>query len=65
MNEEPAYLSSDALAARYGVTRKTVYNWKNSGRLPQPVQLGPNIVRWRRDEIEQYEAEAAAARSAA
>ena len=28
-------MSVDALAAELGVTRKTVYNWENSGRIPQ------------------------------
>lgn len=64
MSEQPAYLSSDALAARYGVTRKTIYNWTHAGRLPKQVQLGPNVVRWRRDEIEAFERAAAAARDA-
>lgn len=27
-------MSVDALAEKLGVTRKTVYNWENSGRIP-------------------------------
>lgn len=28
-------MSLDAMAEKLGVTRKTVYNWENSGRIPQ------------------------------
>lgn len=28
-------MSQDKLAKELGVTRKTIYNWENSGRIPQ------------------------------
>ena len=28
-------MSLDALANELGVTRKTIYNWENSGKIPQ------------------------------
>lgn len=28
-------MSLDAMAAELGVTRKTIYNWENSGNIPQ------------------------------
>lgn len=28
-------MSVDALAAALGVTRKTIYNWENNGKIPQ------------------------------
>lgn len=28
-------MSLDAMAEKLGVTRKTVYNWENSGHIPQ------------------------------
>ena len=59
MQEQKPYLTDVDLAARYGVTRVTIWRWRNSENLPQPLRLGPNTVRWSRESIERWEAEQA------
>lgn len=54
------YLSDLDLAARYAVSRITIWRWTREGRYPLPVRLGPNCTRWRRGEVEQWEATRAA-----
>lgn len=51
----PAFLKDVDLAARFGVSRVTIWRWAREGRLPSPVRLGPGSTRWRRTEIEQWE----------
>lgn len=44
----PAEFVTDIqLAARYAVSRQTVWRWAKEGRLPAPIKLGPNCTRWR------------------
>ena len=45
--------------------RVTLGRWIKSGRFPKPVQLGPNIVAWRLEEIEKYLADLEKARETA
>jgi predicted DNA-binding transcriptional regulator AlpA len=51
------YISDQQLAARYGVSRTTIWRWSNTGNLPKPVQLSPGCTRWRLDQVEQRDAE--------
>jgi prophage regulatory protein len=50
----------DTLLDAKAVTRKTtlhistVYKMLRDNRFPQPVRLGPQIVRWRESEIDQW-----------
>lgn len=50
------YVSDKHLAARYGVTRPTIWRWvrENKG-FPRPVSLSPGCTRWRVAEIEAWE----------
>ncbi|MEW6257788.1 MAG: AlpA family phage regulatory protein [Pseudomonadota bacterium] len=34
-----------------GLSRSTIYKRMDEGRFPHPVDLGPNIVRWRSDDV--------------
>jgi excisionase family DNA binding protein len=36
------------LATLLGVSRRTIWSMVASGRLPQPLRLGGNVVRWER-----------------
>src|SRR5688572_26095248 len=51
------YVSDTQLAARYSVSRSTIWRWACSGILPTPVRLSSCCTRWRLDLIEQREAE--------
>ena len=42
------------LAKMLGVTRQTIYLWRQAGRLPQPIRLGRRVIRWPEDEIRQW-----------
>ena len=45
------YKSDKDLAARYGVSRSTIWRWTKEGRLPQPKKLSPGCTRWDWSEI--------------
>lgn len=54
------YFTRAQLAARYGVTTRTVSAWARAGRLPRPLKSGPfrsSRVRWRREEVLRAERE--------
>lgn len=50
------YASDKQLAARYGVTRPTIWRWvRDNNAFPRPVSLSPGCTRWRVSEIEAWE----------
>ena len=51
------FLSDSEVANRYGVTRQTIWRWATLGRLAPPIKLGENCTRWRRSDVEAFEAE--------
>ncbi len=51
-------------AALLGISERHVYELRRRGELPAPVQLGPRIVRYRRNDIEQFANRLVAARDA-
>lgn len=59
------YLSDTQLAARYAISRSSVWRWAARGILPAPVQLSPGTTRWRADEVEVCDAAREAARTKA
>jgi len=55
------YLSVKQVAERFGVSVPTHWNWSGDGpysvdSFPEPVKLGPQITRWRLDQVETWEA---------
>jgi len=46
-------LSAQTLAKRLGVSVRTLWRLRSSGKLPQPVRLG-GAVRWRAGEIHSW-----------
>lgn len=51
------YVSDKQVAARYNVTRPTVWRWlKTDPTFPKPIYLSPGCTRWKLDEIESWEA---------
>jgi predicted DNA-binding transcriptional regulator AlpA len=53
------YLTADDLLARFGIGRSTLYEWRRDPamRFPKPVRLTRRTVRWRREDVEGWEAE--------
>lgn len=49
--DQAEYLTDRDLAARYQVSRNTIWGWARSGNLPKPVKLGESCTRWLRSEI--------------
>lgn len=53
------YFSDVQLAARYSVSRATIWRWVSQKRLPEPEHLSPGTTRWRRSAIDKRDAERA------
>lgn len=56
---QQTYLNDDQLAERYGVSRATIWRWTSKGILPKPIKFTKSCTRWRKDQIEQRDAEIA------
>ncbi len=57
MKEEiQLYFSDNQVAARFGISRNSVWRLAKIGQLPPPVRLFASTVRWRLSDIEQFEA---------
>lgn len=50
------FLTDVQLAARYAVSRATIWRWSRFEDFPDPVSLSPNCTRWRLVEVEKWEA---------
>lgn len=56
------YVSDKQVAARYSVTRPTVWRWlKTDPTFPRPISLSPGCTRWKLAEIEAWESARAGA----
>lgn len=42
------------LAQDLGVSLCTLWRWRQQGKMPQPMQLGPRLVGWKRETIEEW-----------
>jgi excisionase family DNA binding protein len=51
---EERLLSVKDVAQLMGVDERTIRRWVTAGRLPAPLQVGPNTVRFRPEDIEQF-----------
>lgn len=49
----PPLLTSREVIAVQSISKRTLWRWVNTGRMPPPVRIG-RVVRWRRDEIEAW-----------
>lgn len=51
------FLSYEQVAARYGISRQTLWRWRKDPALgfPETVQLGSGTIRWRVSDLEAYE----------
>jgi prophage regulatory protein len=53
-HSEDRLLKVSELAKFLGVAPSTIYRWLDSGKLPQPYEIGDAAVRWRMSEINQW-----------
>lgn len=44
----------DQLAEALGVSRTTLWRWRNQGIIPHPINLGPRLVGWEISVINQW-----------
>ncbi len=51
------FMSDTAVAARYQVSRATIWRWAQARRFPNPIKLSEGCTRWRLAEVEQWESE--------
>lgn len=50
------FLRKSVVAARFGVTVRTLERWEREGRFPARVQIGPGTVGYREAEVAEFEA---------
>lgn len=53
----PKFLSDKQVAARYSVSRATIWRWVANGKFPEPIKLSEGCTRWRLSDVEAFEAE--------
>ena len=39
---------------RVDISRRTLWRWVQAGQFPEPVAVGPNAVRWRSDQLDEW-----------
>lgn len=57
----PEILRVNDVTAMIGVSRRTLCRWRETGRFPEALQLGPNTIGWPRHVIEEWLADRPAA----
>ncbi|WP_435018543.1 helix-turn-helix transcriptional regulator [Tundrisphaera sp. TA3] len=50
-HEEPWLFTVQDLAVRLNVSERVLWRMRSSGKLPEPIELGPKLIRWGRSEI--------------
>lgn len=47
------FISAKALAKKYGINQATIFNWRDTGKLPQNIVVGAKAF-FDVDEVERY-----------
>lgn len=55
VSPENLFLNVEQVAARYGVSKDSIWRWKREGRFPAAVVVGPNATRWRLSDLLEHE----------
>lgn len=42
------------LAQELGVSKTTIWRWRQQGEIPHPITFGPRLVGWERAEIKKW-----------
>ncbi len=64
--KQAQFLSLHEVAGMIGVTGNTILAWASKGEIPRPLKFGRSrngILRWRRDEIDNWLADLASTRN--
>ena len=48
------FMRSSALSKTLGISESTLWRWRKAGLIPEPINLGPRIVGWRIDDIQDW-----------
>lgn len=51
---KPAFYREADILTLIGCSKATLYRWRQAGTFPAPVELGPNTVAWRREDVEAW-----------
>ena len=51
---EAVFLRESEVLALIGCSKATLWRWKRAGRFPQPVELGPMTLAYRREDVEAW-----------
>ena len=56
-NVDHRFLTDREVAARYGVSVRTIHRWIRAGSFPPGAKIGPNTRRWYMDHLEAWDQE--------
>jgi prophage regulatory protein len=49
------WLSDKEVAARYGVSRVSIWRWARAGKFPQPHKVSEAVTRWHVEDLDAYD----------
>ncbi|MFH7325893.1 helix-turn-helix transcriptional regulator [Desulfurivibrio sp. C05AmB] len=55
MQTPETFHSDRQVAARYNVSRCTIWRWVERGQFPKPIKLSPGCTRWRGSALAAHE----------
>lgn len=55
MDKQTSFLKDTQVAARYGVSRPTIWRWVDRHQFPHPVKLSPGCTRWSLNSLMSWE----------
>ncbi|WP_432648845.1 helix-turn-helix transcriptional regulator [Methylomarinum roseum] len=47
------FLRTSDIVAEFGVSRSSIYRWRNNGTIPEPRRISERFVGWPREQIEE------------
>ena len=53
--DQDVYVNDKWLAKRYGVSRKTIWQWVRENSFPKPKNLSPKCTRWYMGRVREWE----------
>lgn len=53
----PEFLTARQLAAKFGISPRSIWRWVKCGYLPQPVRFTAAVVRWDAEALARWLAE--------
>ena len=51
---EAQILRERDVRALLGVSKVTLWRWRRAGNFPAPIRLGPNVIAWRRADVDEW-----------